>query len=561
MASLQFSFAGTLAPGQTLTLAWPMAAPPNAPVGTVAWNSFGFTGFRTDTGAQLTPAEPNKVGIEVDPYPLMLMKQVNGQTEETPPGLFVPVGQPVTYTYLVTNPGDLTVGSVNLTDSPAQTITCPSATIPPHGTIACTAAAGPATAGQHADTATVSGQPLINGSPAGPATAPVSDTANYFGSAPALTLVKDVNGQHQPDRAGPVRAGRQPGDLHLPGHQHRQRHHRTPSDVTDNQLGAVTCPETVLAPGDSETCTAAAHSRRRPPPEHGHRHRPRPSTTPARPSGLRRPRRTPRTTSAPPPAISVVKDVKRPARADRARSVRAGGRPGDLHLRGHQHRQRHAEPCLAERQRARADHLPGPLTRRRRLPRRAPWPAGAATAGRSPEHRHRDRPRRRRHRRARRNSGDRDRHSQLLRLRSSPQLVKSVNGQPEPAPPGLFVPVGDPVTFTYVVTNTGNVTLNPVTLRRQRARCDHLPRHGARSRRLRDLHRGRRTGDGGSLHQNTATATGQGVDNTGAPVGGPATATDTANYFGSAPAISVVKDVNGQPEPTPPGLFVGAASR
>ena len=101
---------------------------------------------------------------------------------------------------MVTNPGDLTVGSVNLTDNPAQTISCPSSTIPPHGTIACTAAAGPATAGQHADTATVSGQPLINGSPAGPTTAPVSDTANYFGSAPALTLVKDVNGQHRRPR-------------------------------------------------------------------------------------------------------------------------------------------------------------------------------------------------------------------------------------------------------------------------------------------------------------------------------------------------------------------------
>ena len=46
------------------------------------------------------------------------------------------------------------------------------------------------------------------------------------------------------------------------------------------------------------------------------------------------------------------------------------------------------------------------------------------------------------------------------------------------------------------------------------------------------------------------------MDNTGAPVGPPATATDTANYFGSAPAISVVKDVNGQHEPTPPGLYV-----
>ena len=35
VASLEFSFPGTLAPGQTLTLAWPMAAPANAPVTTL----------------------------------------------------------------------------------------------------------------------------------------------------------------------------------------------------------------------------------------------------------------------------------------------------------------------------------------------------------------------------------------------------------------------------------------------------------------------------------------------------------------------------------------------
>ncbi len=202
VASLKFDFTTTLAPGQSFQLDWPMTAPPNVTPGQIAWNSFGFTGFRTDTGSQLTPAEPNKVGIVVNPYPLTLEKDVNGAHQPATPGLYVPSGQPVTYTYIVTNPGDLTVAGVNVTDNPAQTITCPSTQIPPHSSLTCTATAGPATAGPHADTATVDGQPLIGGNPAGPRTTPATDTANYFGATPALTLVKDVNGRHEPVRPG-----------------------------------------------------------------------------------------------------------------------------------------------------------------------------------------------------------------------------------------------------------------------------------------------------------------------------------------------------------------------
>jgi uncharacterized repeat protein (TIGR01451 family) len=440
VASLEFSFPGTLAAGQTLTLAWPMAAPPNAPVGTVAWNSFGFTGFRTDTGAQLTPAEPNKVGIEVNPYPLMLMKQVNRQTEETPPGLFVPVGQPVTYTYLVTDPGDLTVGSVKLTDNPTQTITCPSASIPPHGTITCTAAAGPATAGQHADTATVTGQPLINGEPAGPATTPVSDTANYFGSAPALTVVKDVNGQHQPTPPGlfvPV------GDPVTFTYVVTNTGNVTlnPVTLTDNQLGPVTCPETVLAPGDSETCTAGAT---------------------------------------------------------------AGVGP-------------HQNTATATGQAV--DNTGAPV-----------GPPATAT-------------------------------DTANYFGSAPAIsvLKEVDGQHEPTAPGLFVPVGDPVTFTYVVTNTGDDTLDAVSLSDNVLGVITCPDTSLAPGGSETCTKGGGDATAGEL-QNIATATGLPVDNTGAPVGNPLSATDTADVFGSAPAITLVKDVNGHNEPNAPGLPVPVGS-
>ena len=44
-------------------------------------------------------------------------------------------------------------------------------------------------------------------------------------------------------------------------------------------------------------------------------------------------------------------------------------------------------------------------------------------------------------------------------------LVKLTNGTDNDTPPGVLVPVGSTVTFTYVVTNTGNVPLSGVTVR------------------------------------------------------------------------------------------------
>ncbi|MDM8564759.1 SdrD B-like domain-containing protein [Candidatus Halobeggiatoa sp. HSG11] len=64
--SLQFDFGDKVVDaGDELKLTWPMYAPANAPINTIAWNSFGYVATRTDTGSQLLPSEPIKVGIEV----------------------------------------------------------------------------------------------------------------------------------------------------------------------------------------------------------------------------------------------------------------------------------------------------------------------------------------------------------------------------------------------------------------------------------------------------------------------------------------------------------------
>jgi LPXTG-motif cell wall-anchored protein len=55
-----------LEPNDSLSFTWRVFTPVNAPVGAVAWNSFGYIATRLDNGSQLESAEPPKVGLQVE---------------------------------------------------------------------------------------------------------------------------------------------------------------------------------------------------------------------------------------------------------------------------------------------------------------------------------------------------------------------------------------------------------------------------------------------------------------------------------------------------------------
>ena len=44
------------------------------------------------------------------------------------------------------------------------------------------------------------------------------------------------------------------------------------------------------------------------------------------------------------------------------------------------------------------------------------------------------------------------------------QIEKATNGSDADAPPGPSIPIGDPIAWTYRVTNTGNVTLSSLVV-------------------------------------------------------------------------------------------------
>jgi hypothetical protein len=157
---------------------------------------------------------------------------------------------------------------------------------------------------------------------------------------------------------------------------------------------------------------------------------------------------------------------------------------------------------------------------------------------------------------------------------TSINVVKSVNGQDANTTTGPTLGVGTTATFTYVVTNTGNVALAAVTVRDD---------NGTAGNAADDFNATFVSGDTNSnnrldvtetwnysatrtvivgQYSNLATATGNPVDTNGtaltilqAP-----TDTDPANYIGVASSINLVKQVNGQDANavTGPNLLVGS---
>lgn len=179
---------------------------------------------------------------------LTLEKRVNGQDADTPPGPGVLVGSTLSWTYVVTNTGDVKLTNVSVTDDQGLTVTCPKTALEPGESMTCTASST-AVAGPHLNTATATGTP-----PSGPAVT-ATDPAHYTGLVAAISLEKLVNGYDADTPSGPSFPVGTPlvwtylvkntGDVTL-----------TSVGVTDSDGFTVTCPKNVLTPGESMTCSA-----------------------------------------------------------------------------------------------------------------------------------------------------------------------------------------------------------------------------------------------------------------------------------------------------------------
>lgn len=179
-----------------------------------------------------------------------VMKMTNGVHAETPPGPSVSLGSTIQWTYLVTNTGTLQLTDVSVTDSREVAVTCPKTVLEPGESMTCTAS-GIAQACQYSNTA------IVEGHPAGGETVTARDDSFYFGQHnAAITIDKKTNGEDSPQPPGQsidvgsavqwTFAVTNTGDVSL-----------TEVLVTDDRAGAVTCPKSTLASGESMTCSAS----------------------------------------------------------------------------------------------------------------------------------------------------------------------------------------------------------------------------------------------------------------------------------------------------------------
>lgn len=176
-----------------------------------------------------------------------LQKSTNGQDADAPPGPVLDAGDPVVWTYLVTNPGPAAVSNLMVTDDQGVTVTCPVTTLAAGASTVCTGS-GTADAGQYTNVGTATAQLPAGG------TVSASDPSHYLGRT--LRLEKSTNGQDADLPPGPVVAV---------GSTVTWEYVVTNLDsspltnvaVTDDQGVTVTCPATTLAGNASMTCTAS----------------------------------------------------------------------------------------------------------------------------------------------------------------------------------------------------------------------------------------------------------------------------------------------------------------
>ena len=140
--------------------------------------SVTFYPFRTSISTCPTACTPAPA--------ISIVKKTNGTNNNVAPGPTIPVGASVTWTYLVTNTGNVTLTNVAVTDNKIGAIACPATTLAAGDSMTCTAM-GTAVAGQYTNIGSVTGKPPVG------ANVMASDPDNYFGQAPPLTLTCPAN--------------------------------------------------------------------------------------------------------------------------------------------------------------------------------------------------------------------------------------------------------------------------------------------------------------------------------------------------------------------------------
>ncbi len=169
------------------------------------------------------------------------------------------LGDTIEWSFLVKNTGTSTLTNVTVTDPTAGAVTCPVTTLAPGASTTCTATSPYTMTQTDVDAAVVNNTATASGKEPNGSSVPSSpsSTSTPVSQRPILTLTKtatvtDVNGDGKTDLGDTITWGftvENTGTVTL-----------SIILVTDPTAGGVTCPTTVLAPGESMMCSAAPHT-------------------------------------------------------------------------------------------------------------------------------------------------------------------------------------------------------------------------------------------------------------------------------------------------------------
>ncbi|QIK62523.1 DUF11 domain-containing protein [Leucobacter viscericola] len=231
------------------------AAQANDPSGTLV--NTATASALTSTLEPLT--DTSSATVDVDPTAASLTLEKSASVNDDNGNGLADVGETIDYSFVLTNTGSVTLTGVGVNDPKAGAVSCPQTTLAPGATVTCTADAA----------YTVAEQDVIDGGVVNTATGnasvpegvepitPPTDTVTTPTAAVAAGLaiaksgsLNDTNGNGLADAGETIDYSfvlTNTGNVTLTG-----------VGVDDTKAGAVTCPQTTLAPGASVTCTADA---------------------------------------------------------------------------------------------------------------------------------------------------------------------------------------------------------------------------------------------------------------------------------------------------------------
>jgi len=234
----------TLAVGEAMTC----TAEGTAEVGNYENNS--RVDAKGPNGEDVNDEDPSHYNVPANPA-IDIEKDTNGDQADDTAGPELALGDAVTWTYVVTNTGNVDLVNVAVVDDIEGGVACPADTLAVGASMTCTADGTAATVGQYENLATVTG----NGTD--PDATPVTDadpSAYNVPAAPAIDIEKDTNGDQADDTAGPTLAVgdavtwtyvvTNTGNVDLVN-----------VAVVDDVEGDVACPADTLAVGATMTCT------------------------------------------------------------------------------------------------------------------------------------------------------------------------------------------------------------------------------------------------------------------------------------------------------------------